>query len=62
MTIDEVCDLLQLAKRTVYHLARTGRLPGAAKVGNQWRVNRAKLSEWLEAGGELANHKDEGPE
>ena len=54
LTIDEVCELLQLGKRTVYELARTGRLPGAAKIGGQWRVNRAKLAAWLEAGGEFA--------
>jgi excisionase family DNA binding protein len=54
LTIDDVCELLQLGKRTVYELARTGRLPGAAKVGGQWRVNKAKLTAWLEAGGEFS--------
>jgi len=53
LTIDEVCELLQLGKRTVYELARTGRLPGAAKVGGQWRVNRHKLMAWLEDGGDF---------
>jgi excisionase family DNA binding protein len=53
LTIEEVCVLLKLGKRTVYELARTGRLPGAAKVGGQWRVNRETLTAWLEAGGEF---------
>ena len=54
LTIKEVCELLKIGERTVYHLARAGRLPGAAKVGGQWRVNRAKLTDWLAAGGELS--------
>lgn len=52
MTIREVCDLLKIAEGTAYDLCRTGKLAGAAKVGNQWRVNRAKLLAWLEAGGD----------
>jgi len=52
MTISEVADLLRLGKRTVYGLARTGQLPGAAKVGGQWRFNSTKLMEWLDTGGE----------
>lgn len=39
LTIREVCDLLKIGERTVYHLCRTGKLGGAAKVGNQWRVD-----------------------
>ena len=35
-------------------------IPGAAKVGGKWRVNRQKLIEWMDAGGELADAKDEG--
>ena len=52
LTIREVCDLLKLGERTGYHLCRTGKLGGAAKVGNQWRVDRAELTAWLKAGGE----------
>ena len=54
LTIDEVCTLLKLGKRTVYELCREGKLAGAAKVGNQWRVNRLQLDEWLAAGGDAA--------
>ena len=51
LTIKEVCELLQIGERTVYQLCRTGKLGGAAKVGNQWRVNREELLAWLKAGG-----------
>ena len=51
MTIRDVCDLLKIGERTAYDLCREGRLGGAAKVGNQWRVNREELLVWLKAGG-----------
>ena len=57
LTIDEVCALLKLGKRTVYDLCREGKLPGAAKIGNQWRVNRQQLDEWLAAGGAAPRSK-----
>ena len=43
LTIPEVCDLLRLSERTVYTMCRAKKLPGAVKVGNQWRVERRKL-------------------
>jgi excisionase family DNA binding protein len=46
-TSEQVASILQLKERTVQALARTGRLPGALKVGNQWRFNREKLDKWL---------------
>jgi len=51
LTIPEVCTLLRLAEKTVYTMCREGRLPGAVKVGNQWRVEHEKLRAWLDAGG-----------
>ena len=62
LTIDEVCVLLKLGKRTVYDLCREGKLPGAAKIGNQWRVNRQQLDEWLAAGGAAPRSKGVGAE
>ena len=60
ITIREVCELLKIAERTAYDLCRTGKLPGAAKVGNQWRVNRLTLMAWLEAGGDFERDAGEG--
>lgn len=52
LTIEEVAELLRLSERSVYSMARSGKLPGAAKVGQKWRVNRAALLAWMAEGGE----------
>ncbi len=62
LTITEVASLLRLAERTVYAMLREGRIPGTAKAGGKWRVHRATLIEWMEAGGELAADDDKGNE
>ena len=54
LTIKEVATLLKISERTVYAMAKEGRLPGAVKVGGSWRVLRSKLMAWLEAGGDPA--------
>ena len=58
LTIPEVANLLRIGVRNTYELARSGRLVGAAKVGNQWRVERESLMEWLRKGGEAAIQRD----
>jgi excisionase family DNA binding protein len=52
LTIPDVAKLLKLGERTIYQLARDGRLGGAAKVGGQWRVEKSSLLAWLKAGGD----------
>ena len=51
LTIEEVSALLRLSDRSVYDLCRKGKLPGAAKVGGVWRVERVKMLAWLASGG-----------
>lgn len=53
MTIPEVAELLRLSERLVYDMCRTGKLPGIAKVGGKWRIERDALVTWLKAGGEV---------
>ncbi len=61
LTIKQVAALLQLSERTVYAMANQGRLPGAVEVGGSWRVMRARLMRWLDAGGDTATpHLNEG--
>jgi excisionase family DNA binding protein len=60
LTIADVCDLLKLSERTVYDLCRRGQLAGAAKIGNQWRVEKSKLVAWLESGGVGFQRKGRG--
>lgn len=52
LTIVDVAKLLKIAERTVYQLAREGRIGGVAKVGNQWRFEEGALLDWLKQGGE----------
>ncbi len=44
---------VHLRERTVYQLAREGRIGGIAKVGNQWRFEKGALLEWMKEGGEV---------
>ena len=48
LTIEEVAALLRISERTIYAMAKEGRLPGAVKVGRSWRVLRPKLMAWLD--------------
>ena len=54
MTIPEVAQLLRIAERTVYALARNGRIGGSTKIGGQWRFEKQTLLAWLQKGGEAA--------
>jgi len=56
LTIPECCHLLRLSERSVYDMARNGRLPGAVKVGGKWRVERAVLMTSLRE--QAASHTD----
>jgi excisionase family DNA binding protein len=43
LTLDEACALLRLSPRTVRTLVHAGRLPGAKRVGQQWRFSKAEI-------------------
>ena len=60
LTIKETAALLRMGERVTYEKLRAGLIPGAAKVGGKWRINRQRLIEWMDAGGELADGKDDG--
>jgi len=46
MTLQEVADYLRVTRKTVYRLLEGGKIP-AAKVGRQWRFDRAAIDKWL---------------
>lgn len=46
MTIDEVAEFLRLNRKTVYELARQGKIP-VRRVGKSLRANRETLMRWL---------------
>ena len=53
LTIKETAQLLRLGERVVYEKLRNGQIPGAAKAGGKWRVDKDKVVAWMAAGGEL---------
>jgi len=48
MTVDEVAEYLHCHSSTIYRLLKKGEIPGAFRVGGDWRVNSDKFHEWIE--------------
>lgn len=48
LTVEDLADILQLNVFTVRRHLRDGVIPGAIKVGRQWRLPRARLREFLD--------------
>lgn len=48
-SIEEVAEILQVTRRTVYNYLKTGALKGA-KIGKYWRITNKALDEFLEEG------------
>lgn len=46
MTISEAAEYLQISKRSLYKLAKGGKIPGN-KVMNRWRFERESLKRWV---------------
>lgn len=49
MTVDEIATLLRLNRKTVYELARQGKIP-VRRIGRSLRANRETLMRWLAEG------------
>ena len=47
ITIDEVCSILKMSKRSIYDWCKKGIIP-AFKIGNTWRFSRVDLDDWIE--------------
>ena len=58
LTIDDVCERLQLSPFTVANMLRAGTLPGQ-KVGHLWRVRAVDLDAYIVAGSEAAAKRRE---
>lgn len=52
LTIEEAAVYLQIGKRSIYKLAKEGKIPGK-KVLNKWRFEKKSLREWVSNGEEL---------
>lgn len=47
-TLEELVEVLQVTRRTLYNYVRSGKLK-AAKIGKYWRVTEKQLEEFLSA-------------
>ncbi len=56
--IDEACEMLKLAKSTVYRLASNGGIP-VSKRGKKLYFNEAELREWIDGGRNVYQTKEE---
>lgn len=52
-SINEVCDILQITRRTVYTYIKEGKLK-AVKIGKYWRISEENLKEFIETGSPVA--------
>lgn len=48
-TLEEIVELLQVTRRTIYNWIKNGKLK-AFKAGREWRVTREALDEFTQAG------------
>jgi len=48
LTVDEAAKMLKIHPETVRRLAREGKLPGAYRVGGQWRFDPGCLKPIVE--------------
>ncbi len=46
MTIEEAADYLKIGKRSIYKLAKEGKIPGK-KILNKWRFEKESLRRWV---------------
>ncbi len=53
MTPEDAAEYLRVHPQTVYRKLRAGEMPGA-KIGDQWRIRRADLDEYLKGGRQSA--------
>ena len=49
LTIEEAANFLQIGKRSLYKLAKDGRIP-CKKVLNKWRFEKGALRAWVREG------------
>jgi len=43
LTVDEMASLYRVAPKTIRRWAREGRLPGARRIGHDWRFSLADI-------------------
>lgn len=56
--LDEVAEMLDLTKRTLYDYVKDGRLK-AVKIGKFWRVSEENLQDFLQKGSKRPKEEQE---
>ncbi len=46
-TVDELVKKFKVPKSTIYDLIRKGIIPGAMKIGRQWRFRQDMIESWI---------------
>lgn len=60
-SVDEVCRLLRVSKPVLYAALESGEIPGARKIGAQWRIGCAALWQWFSSAGKAAQPNQTWP-
>lgn len=47
VTVEEAAESLRVSKETIRRWLRNGSVPGAMKVGRQWRIDLEQLTEYV---------------
>jgi len=46
LKVNQVAELLQMNRMTIYKLVKSGKLPGV-RIGTEWRFDKDELEDWL---------------
>lgn len=46
LTLEELATYLRVHRSTIYRLLKHKKLPGAFKIGSDWRFNLETIDEW----------------
>ncbi len=50
LTVDDLVELLNLDRKTIYAANQRGEIPGAFRIGNRIRFHRDALLDWMRQG------------
>lgn len=53
MTVKELSSYLKINEKTIYKLAKLGKLPGI-KIGGMWRFKKETVDNWINNAGKIS--------
>jgi len=57
LTVDQVAELLNVSRKTVYSLVQTRQMPGAVKLGRAIRIHGPTVLAWLKGAAVVPSRK-----